>query len=99
MNEGKHRQLMGAGRNLPAIEPPAGFCDKVLRALRQNADGARAAAPASLADQLTLLFPRLATAALVVIVAAAAFDYFADGDFVAQLAAASDQWLWPMDWL
>ena len=97
MNEQKHQQLMRAVRNIPATEAPPEFSDGVLRALRRRAG--ETPAPRSLADELTALFPRLAAAALLVIAAAVAFEFYTEGDFVAQLAEASDQWLLPMDWL
>jgi hypothetical protein len=50
-------------------------------------------------DEAATLFPRLAAAALAVIVTAAAFAYFTGGDLATQLGEASDQWLLPLDWL
>lgn len=97
MNDERQEQLMRAARRVPAAVPSDDFCEDVLRAIRQ--DVRRTAASASLADQLAALLPRLAVAALVIIVAAVAWEVFADGDFVVQLAEATDEWLLPVNWL
>lgn len=90
---------MRSARGVPAVEPPEDFCDDVLCAIRQDASGTLAARSFTLADQLAALLPRLATAALVIIAAAVAWEVFADGDFMSQLALATDQWLLPVNWL
>lgn len=99
MNENQQQQLMRAARRVRGATPPESFCDDVLRAIRQEATGALTARPPTLSDQLAALFPRLAATALIVIAAAVAFEFFADGDFVGQLAEATDQWLLPVNWL
>ena len=98
MKESKQKQLMAAARRIPPIEVPAGFSDEVVRVIR-NGQSTVPASPSSVLDQVSALFPRLAAAALAVIVAAAAFEYFTGGDMAAQLTEASDQWLLPLDWL
>jgi hypothetical protein len=97
MNEDKQKRLMRTVRNVSPVEPPFNFADAVLRSVRRGETPA--AHSRSLADQLTLLFPRLTAAALLVIAVVVVFEFYADGDFVSQLAEASDQWLLPMEWL
>jgi hypothetical protein len=97
MNDQRQEQLMRAARRVPAATPSDDFCEDVLRAIRQ--DARKTTAPASLADQLVALLPRLAAVTLVIITAAVAWEVFADGDFVVQLAEATDEWLLPMNWL
>jgi hypothetical protein len=96
MND-QQRQLLRAARRVPPATPSEGFCDDVLRVIRQ--DARRTAASASLTDQLAALLPRLATVALVVIAAVVAWEVFVDADFVSQLGMATDQWLLPANWL
>jgi len=98
MKEAKHKQLMTAARRVLPIEVPAGFGGDVLRAICNDQPGPATSAP-SMTEQLAALFPRLAAAALLVIVAAVTFEYFAGGDVTSQLTEASDQWLLPLDWL
>ena len=98
MNDQQQQQLMRAARRVPAVTPSEVFCDDVLRAI-QDASGTLAARSFTLADQLAALLPRLAATALVIIAAAVAWEIFADGDFVGQLAEATDQWLLPVNWL
>lgn len=98
MNESKHKQLMAAARQVPAVSVPAGFHDDVLRAIH-GGRGSADASPDSVLDHLAGLFPRLAAAALLVIMAAGSFEFFAGGDVASLLTAASDQWLLPLDWL
>ena len=98
MNDQRQQQLMRAARRVPAVTPSEDFCDDVLRAI-QDASGKPAARSLTLADQLAALLPRLAAAALVIIAAAVAWEIFADGDFVVQLAEATDEWLLPVNWL
>lgn len=90
---------MRATRRVAAVEPSEDFCDDVLRVIRQDIGGTLAARSVTLADQLAALLPRLATAALVIIAAAVAWEIFADGDFVTQIALTSDEWLLPAEWL
>ena len=97
MNDQRQQQLMRAARRVKAVAPSEDFCADVLHAIRQ--DARRTAASASLAEQLAALLPRLAAAALVIIMAAVAWEVFADGDFVVQLAEATDEWLLPANWL
>ena len=99
MNDQRQQQLMRAARRVPAVAPSEDFCEGVLRVIRQDASVPLAAGSATLADQLAALLPRLAVVAAVIIVAAAVWAFYADGDFVAQLALASDEWLLPSEWL
>jgi hypothetical protein len=96
MNDQRQEQLMRAARRVPSVAPSEDFCDDVLRVIWRERT---AAASTTLADQLAALLPRLAVAALVIIAAAVAWEIFADGDFVVQLAEATDEWLLPMNWL
>lgn len=98
MTEAKHKRLMASARRVPPLEAPVGFGDDVRRAIHAE-ESAKIASAVSTMDQLAALFPRLTTVALVVIVAAAMFEFFAGGDVVLQLTEASDQWLLPLDWL
>jgi hypothetical protein len=98
MTEAKRKQLIAAARRVPPLDVPSGLGDKILRAIR-NEEGADLAPVSSVMEQMAALFPRVATAALVIIVAAAAFEFFAGGDVALQLTEASDQWLLPLDWL
>lgn len=63
----KLNQLFQAARQDAAPEPPAGFADDVVRAIRREPPPAR---PGELAlfDQLNAMFPRMALAALAVMV-------------------------------
>ena len=74
MNNQKLKKLFQAAGRLPAPEPPADFAGDILRAARQTS-----AAPGthgySIFDQLNLLFPRVALAALAVILVCAAFEW------------------------
>jgi hypothetical protein len=96
MNDQRQEQLMRGARRVPAVAPSEDFCEDVLRAIRRERT---TAAYASLADQLAALLPRLAAVTLVIIVAAVAWEVFADGDLAVQLADATDEWLLPVNWL
>ncbi len=99
MSDERQKQLWRAARRVPPVQPPEDFCADVLRVIRQDASGTLAARSGTLADQISALLPRLAAAALVIIVAAVVWEIFADGDFVVQLAEATDEWLLPVNWL
>jgi hypothetical protein len=95
MNDERQRRLMRAARRVPAVAPSQDFCADVLRAIRAGDGAARPARPATLADQLAALLPKLAVAAAIIIVAAVAWEYFTGAGFISQLAqASSDEWLW-----
>ena len=96
MSDERQKQLWRAARRVPPVQPSEDFCADVLRAIRRERT---AATYATLAAQLAALLPRLAAVALIIIVAAVAWEIFADGDFVVQLAEASDEWLLPVNWL
>jgi len=96
VNDSRLNQLWAAARACPPVEPPEGFVGLVLRVLGQRAPRAETT---SLFEQLSLLFPRLATTALLIIAGAAAFEYFSGADLFSELVEASDQWLLPMNWL
>ena len=96
MSDERQKQLWRAARRVPAVQPSEDFCADVLRAIRRERT---AATYATLADQLAALLPRLAAVALIIIVAAVAWEIFADGDFVVQLAEATDEWLLPVNGL
>lgn len=93
MKETKLKQLFEAARRQTAAAPPDDFADDVLRAARRQ--GAPEAF--SILDQLALLFPRVAFAAVVLIGCCVAGDLLLSmfnvpnlGEGLAQL---SDQWL------
>ena len=65
MNDRKLKKLFDAARNEVPPGAPEGFDLRVMAAVRRE----QRAAPASLWEQLEELFPRLATAAVAVIVA------------------------------
>lgn len=74
MNDKRLNQLFGAARGESAPLPPPGFAEDVLRAVRQA--GWPAPAPArSLWDNLNDLFPLLAPAAAILILACLAADW------------------------
>jgi hypothetical protein len=66
MNENKLKRLFDSARKETAPAVPPDFAAGVLRAVRRE-PGPRAVAPFSIFDQLNYLFPRLALAAVVVI--------------------------------
>lgn len=74
MNNQKLQKLFAAARRQPAPEPPADFAADVLRAAR-NANSTPGTQGYSLADQLNGLFPRVAFAALAVILLCAALEW------------------------
>ena len=96
MSEQKLKKLFSAARNEAAPAPSADFASDVLRAVRHEK---LVSSPEtfSIFDQLSLLFPRLAMAAAVVIVLGVAADFGLTaagvpdlGDGVSQI---SSQWL------
>jgi hypothetical protein len=74
MNEQKLKKLLAAAGRLPAPEPPADFAGDVLRAAR-NSSPVPGTQGYSLFDQLNLLFPRVALAALAIILLCAAIEW------------------------
>lgn len=96
MNKRKLNRLFELARNEPAPAPPEDFAADVLRAVRREPRGAMAEA-LSIFDQLNLLFPRIALAAVAVIVLCVAVDFGLTaagipglGDGLSQISA---QWL------
>ena len=96
MNDKKQKELFAAVRAGTPPEVPSNFSTSVLGAI---AHGERGEPDTSLFDQLSGWFPRVATAALIVMTVVLAFDLYFDGDLTLQLAEVSDQWLLPVDWL
>jgi hypothetical protein len=92
----KQKQLFAATRAFAPVQASPNFPAQVLSAIQKSE---RAPAGVSLFEQLNMLFPRLAVAALVVITVALAFQVYAAGDIANQLAEASDEWLLPLNWL
>lgn len=95
MKDHKLKQLFAAARNEAAPPPSPGFAEDVLRAVRREPE--TTARTASLFDQLNALFPRVAFAAVAVIVLCVALDFgFTSagllelGDGSAQLSSQSD---------
>jgi hypothetical protein len=96
VNREKQKQLFDVARLSPGVEVPSGFTEHVLSAIRREENRA---GDVSLFEQLSLLFPRLATAALLVISAGVVFEFVFNDDLFSRLSQASDQWLLPMSWL
>ena len=96
MNEQKLKQLFDAARSETAPAPPADFAADVLCAIRQQKPVSPPQA-ISVFDQLNLLFPKLAWAAVAVIALGIAADYglaAAGGpDLSDGLSQISTQWL------
>ena len=98
MNENKLKQLFEAARNEPAPAPPEDFAADVLRAVHREPVAGRGEA-VSIFDQLSRLFPRIALAAVAIIVLCVAADFGLTaaglpdlGDGLSQISA---QWLEP----
>ncbi len=72
MHEQKIKKLLAAARKKATPAPSADFAWNVLRAVRREPPPAP---PVSISDQLNLLFPRLALAAVVVIALGVAADF------------------------
>jgi hypothetical protein len=96
VNERKQKQLFEAARGNFAVEVPPNFATQVLGAIHREKCRT---GEASLSEQLSSLFPRLATAALFVITAGVVFEFVFNDDLFSRLSQASDQWLLPMGWL
>lgn len=96
MNETKQKQLFAAARAVAPVEPPSNFASSVMSEISRDR---QQVASGSLSDQLAALFPRLATAALVVTAVAALFGFSFGEDFATQLAQVSDQWWLSVAWL
>src|SRR5690349_770690 len=92
MNDRKLNQLLKSTRHEPAPAVPAGFDQQVMRTIRREVP----TEPATLLDQLNALFPRLVFAALVLIAACVAGDFYltpANGLSLTEgVAQFSDQW-------
>lgn len=96
MKDTRLKQLFAAARNEAAPPPSPGFADDVLRAVRRE-PAAGMAETGSLFDQLNVLFPRIAFAAVAVIILCVALDFGATsagllelGDGTAQLSSQFD---------
>ena len=96
MNDRKLKRLFDAAGSQPPPSPPAGFDERVMRAVRCEPALPQAKTP-SLFDELNALFPRLAWTAAVVIALCVAADWVVSAmngpsltDGVAQI---SNQWL------
>jgi hypothetical protein len=77
MNDHKLKQLFDAARRAPAPEPAADFAADVLRAARRTGT-APGTQSLSVSDQLNVLFPRVAWAALAVILLCGAIEWTAN---------------------
>jgi hypothetical protein len=73
MNDKKLKQLLASARQAPAPVPPPDFAADVLRAVRRE-PVAKSGGSFSLFDHLNLLFPRVALAAVAVIILCAVAD-------------------------
>ena len=96
MNNERLRKLFRLARTETPPAPPEGFDARVLAAIRREQREQRAA-PASLWEQLGELFPRFATAAVLVIAVCALADFYFSATQPSSLAAdvteLSEQWL------
>jgi hypothetical protein len=96
MNEQKLKKLFEAARNETAPAPSADFAANVLRAVCREKQ-IEAAEPFSLSDQLNLLFPKLAWAAVAMIALCVATDFGLTAAGVPNLSDGvsqiSSQWL------
>jgi hypothetical protein len=95
MNEKKLHKLFKAVRNERSPAPPAGFDVDVMRTIRREERG-NEGQTASLLDGLGALFPRVAWAAVLIIIACVLGDYFsASSDtpgLTDQMALLSEEW-------
>jgi len=96
MNENRLKKIVEAVRNEIPPAPPADFDRRVLRAVSHDFAVAGRAST-SLFDQLNLLFPRLAVAAVLIIGICVAGDFVLTAMHLPGLsdgaAQISDQWL------
>ena len=74
MNKRKLKQLFEAARKEAPVPPPEGFDLLVMQSVRLDAGVARRG-PASILDHLNLLFPRVAWAAVALILICVAGDF------------------------
>jgi hypothetical protein len=97
MNEPKLNRLFEALRAEPPPAISADFEQRVLRQVRREPKPEKL----TLFDQLNLLFPRLACAAIAVICLCVAGEFFLDGlnfsGLADGVARISGQWLLPMN--
>jgi len=96
MNEEKLKKLIAAARREAPPAPPADFAADLLRAVRREPPAAPPA-PATIFDQLSGWFPRLALAAAVIIILCLAADFALSsaglpdlGDGAAQMTSQLD---------
>ncbi len=96
MNQGRIEKIIAAARQEPPPAAPPGLSEAVMRTIRRDGPS-RESEPAGLWESLNALFPRVAGAAiaLVLLFAAAdwAFSSFSDTDLDSGMAQVSDQWL------
>ena len=100
MNENKLKKLFEAARKETPPMPPVDFDGDVMRAIRNERRAPRTEA-SSMFDTLGVLFPRIATAAALVIVLCVAADFglsAANGpDLSDGIVAISEQWLFAVN--
>jgi hypothetical protein len=88
-------KLFAAAAKAPPPVPSADFAADVLRAVRRPPS--REAAPATFADQLAALLPRIAVATALIVACCAAADFALDSLGRTSLSAGvtqlSEQWL------
>jgi hypothetical protein len=96
MNERKQKQLLAAARACTPAVPPPHFSSDVLAVVAR--EDCRPA-PLPLFDQLSVLFPRIVAAGVVIVSVAIAFELYDAGDVGLELAQLSEQWLLPLEWL
>ena len=94
MNDKKIKQLFKATRNEPSPAPSGDFESRVLRTIRL--DRSARGNGVSLVDALESLFPRLALASALVIVACVVGDYVSSptdsSGLTGDVAQLSEQW-------
>lgn len=95
MSKKKLHKLFEAARNERSPAPPAGFDADVMRTIRRE-ERKYEGQTDSLLDSLGVLFPRVAWAAVLIIIACVLGDYFsASSDtpgLTDQMALLSEQW-------
>jgi len=103
MNERKLKKLFEAAWHEPLPAPSAGFAARVLQAIRRDQAAGSGPKTASIFDQLNLLFPRLAWAAVALIALCVAVNFVSPAADLPSLtdgvAQVSDQWLFTADGL
>lgn len=92
MNDSKIKKLLAAVRREPATEAPFNFPQRIVQALRRESSSA---APVPAIEMLAALFPRFAVAALLIIGACVAAEFYLER--TSDYTAAAEQWFFNME--